>query len=200
MPASIQEVLLIELGEAMKATGAKRRSRLLTAIAGSYDDMLRLAASLEKVPVEDKVEVGDWLIESLRTATGKGPVCWAMGRIGARQPLYGSVHQVVSPEVAGRWLETLLTIDWKKIEPAAFAATQIARLTGDRARDLPENVRQRVLDRLTTIHASAHWIRQVETVVEMNRAEERRAFGESLPAGLRLLQQGSTRPATTDGG
>jgi hypothetical protein len=44
---------------------------------------------------------------------------------------------VVPPEVAGRWLEAVLASDWKKVEPAAFAATQIARLTGDRSRDLP---------------------------------------------------------------
>ena len=202
LPASIQEILLAELGEAMKATGAKHRSRLLTAIAGSHDDMLRLAASLEKVPVEHKVEIGDWLIERLRTASEKGPGWWAMGRIGARQPLYGSVHQVVPPEVAGHWLETLLTIDWKKVEPAAFAATQIARLTGDRARDLPESMRQPVLARLTRINASTHWIKQVGTVVEMDHADERRAFGESLPAGLRLLQLESdqTMPTTTKDG
>lgn len=189
LPAAVQEKLLVELGEALQATMAKNRSRLLLAIAGSHDDMLRLIASLERVPVAHKVEVGEWLLETLRTASGKGPGWWALGRIGARQPFYGSTHQVIPPDVAARWLDVLLASDWKAVEPAAFAATQIARLTGDRARDLPDDIRQRVLARLGAIKASAQWIAQVGSVVELDKADERRAFGESLPAGLRLAPE-----------
>lgn len=189
LPATIQEKLLIELGEALQATRAKSRSRLVTAMAGSHDNMLRLIAALERVPVEHKIEVGEWLLGTLQAGSGKGPGWWALGRLGARQPLFGSAHQVVPPEVAGRWLEALLAIDWKKIEPAAFAATQIARLTGDRARDLPESLRERVLERLKAINASAQWILQIGTVIELDKADQRRAYGESLPSGLRLLQQ-----------
>ena len=189
LPADVQERLLVELGHALEATAqaTKHRSRLLTAIGGSHDHMLRLFAALERVPVEHKVEVGNWLLETLRTSNAKGPGWWALGRIGARQPLFGSAHQVVPPEVAGCWLEALLALDWKKVEPAAFAATQIARLTGDRARDLPDSLRQSVLARLSAINASAQWIRQVSTVVELDKADEQRAFGESLPTGLRLV-------------
>ena len=189
LPADVQEKLLVELGHALEATATatKSRSRLLKAIGGSYDHMLRLFAALERVPVEHKVEVGDWLLDTLCTTNAKGPGWWALGRIGARQPLFGSAHQVVPPEVAGRWLEALLALDWKKVEPAAFAATQIARLTGDRARDLPDGQRQSVLARLRAINASAQWISQVSTVVELDKADEQRAFGESLPTGLRLV-------------
>jgi len=189
LPADVQERLLVELGHALEATAqaTKHRSRLLTAIGGSHDHMLRLFAALERVPVDHKVEVGNWLLETLRTSNAKGPGWWALGRIGARQPLFGSAHQVVPPEVAGCWLEALLALDWKKVEPAAFAATQIARLTGDRARDLPDSLRQSVLARLSAINASAQWIRQVSTVVELDKADEQRAFGESLPTGLRLV-------------
>ena len=97
---------------------------------------------------------------------------------------------MVPPEVAGRWLEAVLAVDWKKVEPAAFAATQLARLTGDRSRDLPDELRERVLVRLRAINASANWIEQIGRVVELDQADERRAFGESLPAGLRLLPEG----------
>jgi molecular chaperone DnaK (HSP70) len=204
LPAAVQENLLAELGHGLEAIATKSRSRLVAALAGSHDDMLRLIASLERVPVEHKVEVGAWLLDTLRTASGKGltkgatkgptkgPGWWALGRIGARQPLYGSAHQVVPPEVAGQWLEALLAIDWKAVEPAAFAATQIARMTGDRARDLPEDLRERVLARLAAMKASAHWIAQVRNVVELGKADERRAFGESLPAGLRLVPESRT--------
>lgn len=192
LPAASQENLLAELRQVLTATAARQRSRLLAAIGGSHDNMLRLLASLERVPVEQKIEIGEWLLEELRTTEGKGPGWWALGRIGARQPLFGSAHQVVPPDVAGRWLDALLAIDWKKIEPAAFAATQIARQTGDRARDLPESMREKILARLTAMNASALWIDQVRTVLEFDEADERRAFGESLPMGLRLIPESRT--------
>jgi hypothetical protein len=184
---AFQEELLLELGPWLQPDRAQTRSPQAAAISGSHDDMLRLAASLERLPVEYKVEIGDWLLGRLRKSSAKGPGWWALGRIGARQPLYGSAHQVVPPAEAGRWLEGLLAIDWKAVEPAAFAATQIARLTGDRARDLPEAMRAQVLQRLSAANAGAGWIAQVASVGGMDKADQRRAFGESLPAGLRLL-------------
>jgi hypothetical protein len=104
--------------------------------------MVRLAASLERVPAMHRIEVGDWLLERLRRPAEKPHGWWALGRVGARQSLYGSAHQVVPPEspplAAGRAGARL-----EAVEPAAFAATQIARLTGDRARDLPDPSAQR---------------------------------------------------------
>ena len=201
LPASIQQELLAGLGPALEACTAKMRSRLATAIAGSYDDMLRLLASLERLPPEHKVEIGDWVLGRLRKGSEKPLGWWALGRIGARQPLYGSAHQVVAPEVAGRWLDALLDLNWKKVETAAFAATQIARLTGDRSRDLPADMRERLLVRLATANPPASWIDQVTNVVELDRADEGRAFGESLPAGLRLVPEdcGSQPPAAPRG-
>ncbi|WP_291991670.1 Hsp70 family protein [Candidatus Accumulibacter sp. ACC003] len=196
---STQEALLADLlpplqSEPAKAV-AKGRNRQAAPITGSHDDMLRLLASLERLPVERKVEIGDWLLDRLQRAAEKPLGWWALGRIGARQSLYGSAHQVVPAEVAGRWLDGLLAIDWKKVEPAAFAATQIARLTGDRSRDLPDVVRAAVIERLAASNAGAGWIAQINTVVELDKADERRAFGESLPAGLRLVAADSCPPA-----
>ena len=188
LPAAAQEKLFDELAPALRSEPAKGRGRP-SAIAGSHDDMLRLVASLERLPVEHKIETGDWLLGRLRRAVEKPLGWWALGRLGARQALYGSAHQVVPPEAAGRWLEALLASDWKKIEPAAFAATQIARLTGDRARDLAPELRQAVLARLAAINASATWSTQLTTVVELDKADERRAFGEALPVGLRLIRE-----------
>ena len=96
-------------------------------------------------------------------------------------------YRVGVPEVPFH-IDALLATDWKKVEPAAFAATQIARLTGDRARDLAPELRQAVLARLAAISASATWSAQLTTVAELDKADERRAFGESLPVGLRLLR------------
>ncbi|HLA35766.1 MAG TPA: molecular chaperone DnaK, partial [Rhodocyclaceae bacterium] len=156
--------------------------------SAAYDDIVRLAASLERLPVARKVDIGAWLLERLKRPAENIHSWWALGRIGARAPLYGSAHTVVPVEVAVVWLEAILALDWKKVEPAAFAATQIARMTGDRLRDLPHDARCRVVARLRAINASPTWVAMVDSVVEIDEADERRAFGESLPPGLKLIE------------
>ena len=151
------------------------------------DDMLRMAASFERLSVANKVQLGTWLLQRLQKPGENVQTWWALGRIGARQPLYASLHHVVPPEVAAVWLEALLAADWSQAEPAAFAATQIARATGDRARDIPESLRQRVVDRLTTTRAAPSWIAMVREVTALDAADTKRVFGESLPVGLKLV-------------
>lgn len=153
-----------------------------------YDDMLRLTAALEQVPIAHKIDVGHWLLEQLNHPTEKSQAWWAVGRVGARVPLYGSAHHVVPPDVAITWLSVLLALNWKNTEHIAFAAAQIARLSGDRARDLPLALRQEVARRLVAVRAPQSWINMVLEVVQLDEADQRRSFGESLPSGLQLLR------------
>ena len=74
------------------------------------------------------------------------------------------------------------------MEPAAFAATLLARLSGDRERNLPEELCLQVVQRLHSVKAPESWVRLVEQVVELEEADEKRVFGEALPPGLRLMQ------------
>ena len=81
----------------------------------------------------------------------------------------------------------VLALDWKTMTPAAFAATLLARLSGDRERDLSEALRQRVIQQLRSIKAPATWLQMIEDVVELDEADTGRVFGETLPPGLRLV-------------
>ncbi|MBN3792481.1 molecular chaperone DnaK, partial [Burkholderia sp. Ac-20353] len=150
-------------------------------------DMTRLSASLERLPVERKIELAARLIALLQKPAERALGAWALGRIGARRPFYGSAHGVVPAEVAGGWLDALFALDWKQVEPAAFSVAQIARMTGDRSRDLPPDTRDAVIRRLTAANAPATWIAMVRDVIELDAADTVRVFGESLPAGLKLL-------------
>ncbi|WP_321785379.1 Hsp70 family protein [Paraburkholderia sp. J94] len=150
-------------------------------------DMTRLYASLERIGAERKIEIGERLLTRLQKPSENHQSWWAVGRIGARLPFYGSAHGVVPPEVATRWLDAILALDWKKVEPAMFAATQIARMTGDRSRDLDPAVRETVLRRLEHGNAPPTWIEMVREVVTLDNADTGRVFGEALPAGLKLM-------------
>jgi hypothetical protein len=171
-------------GELKPAAGRGGGAKKPTA----QEDMLRLVAGLERLPAQRKTEVGEWLLQAGRTAADS-PQRWsALGRLGARVPFYGSAHDVVPRELAQQWLEQVLALDWRAVSPAAFAATQLARLSGDRERDLDAQIRAQVIERLRKEKAPAKWVEMVETVAELDSADQKLVFGESLPPGLRLVR------------
>ncbi|MBP1203932.1 molecular chaperone DnaK (HSP70) [Duganella sp. 1411] len=194
----------------VQADAQERGRRPQTLVNGSEEDMLRLGASLERIPGSYKAEIGAWMLSRLDAATraaakaganktragaadaGKAEASqarflWGLSRVGARQPFHGSAHDVVDSGVAAQWLAAILGLDWKKVEPAGFAAAHLARMTGDRSRDIDEALRAQILRRLAAIGAPANWSAMVREVVQLDQADEKRMLGESLPPGLKLI-------------
>ncbi|OJT23071.1 molecular chaperone DnaK [Archangium sp. Cb G35] len=151
------------------------------------DEMVRTAASLEHLEPGDKAELGGWVAARLKAENKSGgPWAWALGRLGARVPLYGSSHKVVDVDVAEAWLSLLLELDLKHIDGAPFAAAQLARLTGDRMRDISPELRAKTAQALRAAKAADTWVQMVTEVVALEAADEARALGDTLPAGLQL--------------
>ena len=184
--------LLDDFAFNLQADAAQRGSRPVTLVNGSDDDMLRLGASLERIPGAYKAEVGAWLLKRLQKANKKGEAAdtntlWALARVGARQPFHGSAHEVVDSATVAEWLHVLLALDWKKVEPAAFAATHLARMTGDRSRDIADELRAIILARLKAVGAPPLWQAMVSEVTQLDEANTKRMLGEALPPGLKLI-------------
>ena len=152
-----------------------------------YDDMVRLAGALEHASPERKERIGGYLIERLEKHGENVQSWWAVGRLGARVPFYGSAHAVIPKETAERWLASCLAVDFRRVEQAPFAAALLARKSGDRARDVSAEMADQVATRLERIGAPESWRRMVREVGYLEAADERRIFGESLPPGLRLV-------------
>jgi molecular chaperone DnaK (HSP70) len=146
-------------------------------------ELLDLVGLFERLPTPSRVQLGDALLE--RTWTETEPRLWeAIGRIGSRIPLYASVHYVVPPREAERWIEELLRVKWEGLPSAAKAAVHLARLTGDRARDVSESIRKDVTRRLELHQVPADWVRSVSEVVPVAVDESLLQYGEELPVGL----------------
>ena len=139
-----------------------------------------------------KLEIGAWLLARLKKSAAAPPRAghepasdslqlWALGCIGARQPFHGHSHDVVPAEAAAAWVNALLALDWKRVEPAAFAAVNLARVTDDRTRDLP--LREQVMARLAAIHAPPAWIAMLRQKVELDETTERRGSGRIAATG-----------------
>jgi len=152
-----------------------------------WHEMVRLAAALEHLSPETKSELGEWIAAQIRnpTSTG-GPWAWALGRLGARVPLYGSPHNTVEPEPVRHWVEVLLEAHGRGVDGTLFAVAQLARRTGDRSRDVDDDARARALTLLRQSGGPESWVRMVAEVTEMERSDEARAFGDALPVGLAL--------------
>ena len=181
------QLQLLDAMDFLQAASIKKQKLPFDPAKVGYADMIRVQASLERISVERKIALAQNLLERLRKPSENHQTWWAAGRIGARLPFYGSAHGVVPPEVALPWLEAVLALDWKKVEPAAFAAVQLSRMTGDRSRDLPDAARETVIRRLETLGAAPAWIQMVRETVALDEADTGRVFGESLPAGLKLI-------------
>jgi molecular chaperone DnaK (HSP70) len=191
--------LLDDFAFNLQAEPAERAKRPATLVDGSEDDMLRLGAALERIPAAYKAEIGDWMVGQImkiapspkpdaKTSATYARFLAALARVGARAPLHGSAHEVAPGEAAARWLGALLKLDWKRIEPAGFAAAHLARKTGDRTRDIEESLRAQVLQRLAASGAPATWSAMVREVVELDQESSTRMFGDALPPGLKLLR------------
>ena len=152
------------------------------------NEVWRLLGSLELLHVPLKVETGNMLVALLckrKLQNVRGPMLWALGRVGQRVPVYGPLNTVVPREVAEQWLDPLLRL--AADDPAApLAVMQLTRRTEDRYRDLSEKHRREAIDVLETIQAPEHLIDLVRVGGQLDEEEQRQVFGESLPIGLRI--------------
>jgi hypothetical protein len=185
------------LGEAEQTSLADPLGALLSPEAGrkrprgfrleAVPEMIELASALERIAPARKASLGDAILE--RTWTDRDPrLRGAIGRLGARMPTYASAHYVVVPYVAEKWLDHLLRESWKDAPTLALAAAQIARRTGDRARDVSERARSEVERKLRASGAREEWIRMVDEIVAASESDRAEFFGEGLPVGLRLVE------------
>ena len=155
-------------------------------------EMWRCAASLERLAPEVKEGLGGPLIKELSRPTAPGYLLWCLGRLGARVPLYGLANTVVRREAVEQWIDFLLTRQYapgRETSDAIFALSQLARYSGDRARDLPDSLRDQVLARLEQLGADETVLRPVREYHELEAAQESIALGDALPIGLRLREE-----------
>ena len=144
----------------------------------------RLLASLERLDAGQRTKLGDELLEKIRREPGHAAWLWALGRLGARTPLYGPLNTVVPPAVGERWIARVTAL--KELVPeAAGAIAEIASRTGDPTRDLPDEVVESAAIRLEASGYSAA-ANRLRSGPGSARTEAGRIFGESLPEGLRL--------------
>jgi molecular chaperone DnaK (HSP70) len=165
---------------------ARDRREAGPASAQEWLQIWMLASSLERVLASAKRDLGETILRSIETGQEPPQALWCLGRLGARALVHGGIETVVPTDRVEKWIEQLLALPGKKREHYPLALTLLARMTGDRSRDIDRELRQKVLERLGREKAQASWIRMVREVV-VDEPIDRRMLGEALPPGLRLL-------------
>jgi hypothetical protein len=151
--------------------------------------MWRAVASMERLPIQHKVKLGDELVHRMDSRKGREDAVhlWALSRLGARVPLYGPLNAVVPASKVKEWVTPLLAWDWPDPEKVAFPFAQLARRTGDRARDLDDATRTKVSEAVRALPGGDRAAVLVEQVIALEAREEQVALGDTLPAGLKLV-------------
>ena len=151
-----------------------------------YLEIQMAAAGMERLAVKDKIRLGGLLLSDLKSKNPKPQQFWAFSRIGARELLYGPVDRVIPPAEIRDWIEALIQGSWTNPAPAGQALLQLARKTGDRARDLDPAAVGRVAAWLSHQGFLEEQLRVLSEVVPYKRQEASTLFGEDLPSGLVL--------------
>lgn len=153
----------------------------------SYEDIIRLAASLEHISINNKVAFGEFLLERLDKPANQQVHWWALGRLGSRIAFYGSQHNVIPVHIISNWLEKLWHQDWQMDPHVGFAAAMMARRSGDREFDIDEELQQVIIAKLVEEKCPSSWTDLIRKKQVTDETMIKRIFGDSLPTGLTLL-------------
>jgi hypothetical protein len=153
--------------------------------ANEYSEKLRMIASMELLDISSKIKIGDALVK--RMIAGRGLPCdyWALGRLGARHLVRGSIANVMPKDNCIRWIETLLQS--KQNEEAFFLMEQLARKTSFREVNLPDPLIQKILSTYQSHPNIERLCRLLTEDTPLTSQEQDRVFGEHLPSGLTLM-------------
>lgn len=181
-----QEIRPVLLPDARKKGKASRWK------AGKQElrELWQVAASLERIDAKAKQELAQALVPRVAKAKASEAEVWALGRLAARSLVYGPANVVVAPKAVEPWLDKLLRAKtWERPAAVSLAVAQMARRTGDLARDVGEGTRDRVVERLTAEPKGEALARWVSEIVPMDASQQALVLSEKLPTGLRIVSE-----------
>jgi len=159
-----------------------------------YSEKIRALGALELLDNPTKIRLGNALIQRIQSDEGIPADYWALGRIGARHLLYGSIVNVIPHDICEHWIDKLLdknTLSGEDEKRHVFLIEQLARKTEHRE----INVSMRCVEKIVEKFKNSEQIARLEAVLRKENAltqtEQEYVFGDQLPAGLFLIDRGA---------
>ncbi len=114
-----------------------------------------MIASLERLSVPYKIQLGETALKEFQRKKNeklRPALLWALGRLGSRQPAYGPLNTAIPVGRVESWIGSLIAIDPPE-SALPLTIVQLGRKTGDRYRDLPDEIRRRAANYLESMGA-----------------------------------------------
>jgi len=148
-------------------------------------------ANLERLSGDDKYDWARRLINEMTPKKAKPQQWWALSRLCARELLYGPADKVISKNLASELIQKVMQQSWKNLKPVHSSLTQMARMTGDRKRDLDSSFLETIISWMESNGATVSQVKFLSEIVPVSQSEEKTIFGESLPSGIFLHREDS---------
>lgn len=151
-----------------------------------YSEKIRAFAALELIENALKIKIGNALVGRISSKEGNTADFWALGRLGARHLVYGSIVNVLPKEVCQIWIDQLLSAKIFADEGLAFLFGLLARKTEHRELNVSGESVQKILN---YFDQSPLRVRLEELLLKENRltqSEQDKIFGDNLPAALEM--------------
>ena len=154
-------------------------------------EMLLCLANLERLKPTVKLELAQHLLQEALKKYDRF-LLLAVSRLLARELLYGPANCVVPASQAEPLIRKFLQAlaqkppKEKQKRTCAEALLTMCRLTGDRVRDLSEELQEEAKARARELGLSEEALKALERPLPLAKKEASRLFGESLPLGLKL--------------
>ena len=182
-----QQTALLQQMRPVLLPGNRRKKNRKKAVAQQLREMWQVIGSLERVGSRDKGDVFDALVGGADGLQGLSDAeLWAVGRLGSRCPVYGPADTVLEPGRIAATVEAMAGSPEPLSAARALALAQMARMSGDRARDLPEKLRLACALRLEEGEGFGELAALVRSVQETSAQLRARIVADSLPDGLRI--------------
>ncbi|MAZ66884.1 MAG: molecular chaperone DnaK [Kangiellaceae bacterium] len=167
--------------------GANRKTNKKPKMSFAYEEKLRLAGVLERLPVANKFQLGCWLLKKAMDSKEPSVCWWALGRIGSRVLAYAEGHFCLSSAQVEPWIQSIIDkVDLKKDSEAAFALAMLCRYSGND--DISHDLRLKAADKLRQAKVAESWLDMVvsESKGDISESDYKKLWGETLPQGLIL--------------
>jgi hypothetical protein len=152
----------------------------------AYSEKIRALASMELLETSLKIRLGNALAARISGGNASPVDYWALGRIGARHLVYGSLVNVIPFHTCEEWIEQILNIPVKDESNLIFTLEQLARKTEHKELNVSKKVVEKILTKFADTPHSQHLQDHLLNECRLTQTEKDQIFGEHLPAGLQL--------------
>jgi hypothetical protein len=202
LPPQTQEAIFKSLEERLVEGNRKPRSsklpkgkRPISISPSALNELWLLLSNLESVPHEKKRIYGKQLLDRLEKGQNTGIEGLCLARFGSRELVHAGSLYVIPPKEIESWIKSLVEIHHQKpIQELPLVLTKLGQFTGDRHRDISQDLRKELIAFVESYGEDGTLVRLLNKEAKRDTVEilqsnlQNWLFGDELPIGLKLTK------------